>query len=98
MARATFAVPAGAAAGDPTPSTLTAGVSASTASAPADDGGKHPQTMVPKCHWVLSRTGPIPLALRIARENDAARMMGPNAMPQGQTSKRNSSGNPEPDL
>ena len=83
MARATFAVPAGAAAGDPTPSTSTAGTSASTASTQADDGGKHPQTMAPRCHWVPSHTGPIPPALRIARGNAAARMTGPNAMPQG---------------
>ena len=67
---------AGAAAGDPAPST-------STASTSADNGGKCPQTMVPKHHWMPSRTGPIPPALRIARENAAARMTGPNAMPQG---------------
>ena len=83
MARATFAVPAGTAVGDPTPSTLTAGASASTASTLADDGGKHPRTMVPKHCRVPSHTGPIPPALRIARENAAVRMMGLNAMPQG---------------
>ena len=49
MARATFAVPAGAAVGGPTPGTSTAGASAPTTSTPADDGGKHPQTTVPKC-------------------------------------------------
>ena len=82
MARATFAVLAGAAVEDPTSCTLTAGVSASTASSPADDGGKHPQTMVPKHHRVPSHTGPISWALRIARENAAIRMTGPNATPQ----------------
>ena len=44
MARAMFTVPAGAAAGGPAPGTLTAGVSAPTASNPADDGGKRTQT------------------------------------------------------
>ena len=82
MARATFAVPAGAAAGDPAPSTLTASVSASTASTPADDGGKRPRTTAPKRCRVSSCTGHIPSALRICRENAAARMTGPNAMPQ----------------
>ena len=83
MARAMFAVPAGAAVGDPTPGTSTAGASASTESTPADDGRKRPQTMVPKCRRVPSHTGPIPSALRIARENAAARMTGLNATPQG---------------
>ena len=83
MARATFTVPAGAAAGGPAPGTLTAGASAPTASTPADDGGKRPQTTVPKCHQVPSHTGHIPPALRIARENATARMTDLNAMPQG---------------
>ena len=38
--------------------------------------------MVPKCHRVPSHTSSILLALRIVRENAAARMTGPNAMPQ----------------
>ena len=76
MARATFAVLTGTAAGDPAPSTL-------TASTLADDGRKHPQAMAPKLCWVLSHTGSIPPALRIARENAAARITGSNAMPQG---------------
>ena len=83
MARATLAVPAGAAAEGPTPSTLTAGASADTANTLAGDGGKHPQTMAPKHCWVLSHTDPIPPALRIATGNAAARMTGLNAMPQG---------------
>ena len=74
MARATFAVPTGAAAGDPAPSTL-------TANTPADDGGKHPQAMASKCHQVPSHTGSILPALIIARENAAARMTGPNTTP-----------------
>ena len=78
-----FAVPAGAAGGGPAPGTLTSGASAPTASTPADDGGKHPQTTVPKHHRVLPHTGHVAPALRIARENATAKMMGPNAMPHG---------------
>ena len=48
----------------------------------ADYGGKHPQTTAPRHHQVLSHASHIPPALRIARENAAARMMGPNATPQ----------------
>ena len=76
MARATFTVLTGAAAEDPAPST-------STASTLADDGGKHRQAMAPKHCRVPSCTGSIPPALRIARENAAARMTGLNATPQG---------------
>ena len=78
-----FTVPADATAGGPAPSTSAAIVSAPTTSTSADDGGKCPQTTVPKCHLVPSRTGHIPPALRIARENASARMMGLNATPQG---------------
>ena len=83
MARATFTVPAGAAAGGPALDTSTASASAPTTSTPTDDGGKHPQTMEPKHCQAPSHTGHIPPALRIARENATARMMGPNATPQG---------------
>ena len=78
-----FTAPADAAAGGPAPSTSAASASAPTASTLADDGGKHPRTTVPRCHRVPSHVGHIPPALRIARENAIARMMGPNATPQG---------------
>ena len=83
MARAIFAAPATA--GGPTPSTSapTASTSAPTASTSADDVGKRPQSMVPRRHRVPAHAGHIPLALRITRENATARMMGPNATPQG---------------
>ena len=48
MARAMFAAPADAAVGGPAPSTLAASAPAPTTSTSADDGGKHPQTMVPR--------------------------------------------------
>ena len=83
MARATFAVLAGAAAGGPAPGTLTVSASAPTTSTPADDGGKRPQTTVPKCHRIPFHTGHVPPALRMARENATARMKGLNAMSRG---------------
>ena len=39
--------------------------------------------MAPRCHRVPPHADHIPPALRIARENATARMMGPNATPQG---------------
>ena len=72
MARAMYVAPADAAAGGPAPSTLAASASAPTPSTSADDWGKCPQTMVPRCRRVLSRAGHIPPALRITRENAAA--------------------------
>ena len=47
-------------------------------------GSKAPRGWPPACRWwVGPRTGKIPPALHIARENTALRMTGPNATPQG---------------
>ena len=83
MARAMFAAPADAAAGCPALSVSAASASAPTTNTSADDGGKHPWTTAPRHHQVPSHANHIPPALRIARENATARMMGPNATPQG---------------
>ena len=83
MARVMFTALADAPAGGPAPSTSAASVSAPTASTSADDGGKCPRTTTPRSYQVPSHAGHIPPALRITRENAAARMMGPNATTQG---------------
>ena len=80
MPRAMFTAPADA--DDPSIS----GTSAPTASTSMDDGGKQPWSRAPRAqrhHRVPSCAGHVLLALRIIRENAAARMMGANARPQG---------------
>ena len=79
--RATFPNPDGATPGGSVP-----GASAPSSSAPstsADDGSKRPRRhMLGHCS-ARPHTGKIPLALRIVRENTAARMTGTNATPEG---------------
>ena len=75
----------------PDPNGVAPGGSAPDASAPssftpstlADDGGKHPRRRALGPRRARPHTGKIPPALRIIRENTAARMTGANATPQG---------------
>ena len=79
--RATFPGPDGAAPGGSAPDASTP--SSATPSTLADDGSKHPRRHVSGPRRARPHTGKIPPALRIARENAAARMTGANATPQG---------------
>ena len=79
MPRAMFATPTEADA----PSTSGSSAPAAAASTSTDDGGKCPRSTTQRRRRVPARASHIPLALRITRENAAARMTGANAMPQG---------------
>ena len=57
--------------------------SSATPSTLADDGGKRPRRHALGPHRARPHTGKIPPALRITRENAAARRTGANATPQG---------------
>ena len=70
------AAPGGSARGASAPSS-------STPSTSADDGSKRPREHASGHHRARPHTGKIPPALRIMRENTAARISGANATPQG---------------
>ena len=70
------ATPGGSASNASTPSSATPSTS-------ADDSGKRPRRHVLGPHRARPRTGRIPPALRIARENAATRMTGTSTTPQG---------------
>ena len=75
----------------PDPDGASPGGSAPDASAPssatqstlADDGSKRPRRHASGPHRAGPRTGKIPPALRIVKENATARMTGTNATPHG---------------